>query len=52
MTFTLNIWRQKGPEEQGRFVMYEAREVSPGMSFLEMLDGINQGLIAGGTAGV
>ena len=48
MTFTLNIWRQKGPEEQGRFVVYEAREVSPGMSFLEMLDGVNQGLIAAG----
>ena len=48
MTFTLKIWRQKGPDERGRFVTYEARDVSSGMSFLEMLDGVNQGLIAKG----
>ncbi len=48
MRFTLNIWRQQGPNEQGRFVTYEARDVSPGMSFLEMLDSVNQGLIASG----
>ncbi|HWF61839.1 MAG TPA: succinate dehydrogenase/fumarate reductase iron-sulfur subunit [Nitrospira sp.] len=48
MKFTLNIWRQKGPDERGRFVMYEARDVSSGMSFLEMLDSVNQGLIAKG----
>ena len=48
MKFTLNIWRQKGPDERGRFVTYEAHDVSSGMSFLEMLDGVNQGLIAKG----
>lgn len=48
MKFTLNIWRQKGPDERGRFVTYEARDVSSGMSFLEMLDSVNQGLIAKG----
>ncbi|MBS0181761.1 MAG: succinate dehydrogenase/fumarate reductase iron-sulfur subunit [Nitrospira sp.] len=48
MKFTLNIWRQKGPDEGGRFVTYEARDVSSGMSFLEMLDSVNQGLIAKG----
>lgn len=48
MRFTLKIWRQNGPEEKGRFVTYEARDVSPGMSFLEMLDGVNQDLIAKG----
>lgn len=48
MKFTLKIWRQKGPDERGRFVTYEARDVSSGMSFLEMLDSVNQGLIAKG----
>jgi succinate dehydrogenase / fumarate reductase iron-sulfur subunit len=48
MKFTLKIWRQKGPNEQGRFMTYEARDVSSGMSFLEMLDVVNQGLIADG----
>lgn len=48
MNFTLSIWRQRGSDERGRFVTYEARDVSSGMSFLEMLDGVNQGLIAKG----
>jgi succinate dehydrogenase / fumarate reductase, iron-sulfur subunit len=48
MNFTLKIWRQKGPDEKGRFVTYEAHDVGSGMSFLEMLDGVNQGLIAKG----
>ena len=48
MKFTLKIWRQNGPDEQGRFVTYEARDVSASMSFLEMLDSVNQGLIAKG----
>ncbi|MGQ0556219.1 MAG: succinate dehydrogenase/fumarate reductase iron-sulfur subunit [Nitrospiraceae bacterium] len=48
MTFTLKIWRQKSPDEKGRFVRYEARDVGSGMSFLEMLDGVNQGLIGKG----
>ncbi len=48
MKFTLKIWRQKSPDEKGRFVTYEAHDVGSGMSFLEMLDGVNQGLIAKG----
>ena len=48
MNFTLKIWRQKGPKEKGRFVTYEARDVSSDMSFLEMLDTVNQGLIVTG----
>lgn len=48
MRFTLNIWRQKGPNEAGRFVRYEASDVSPGMSFLEMLDAVNQKLLVAG----
>ena len=48
MKFTLNIWRQNGPHERGRFITYEAQDVSPGMSFLEMLDGVNQRLLGNG----
>ncbi len=48
MTFTLKIWRQKSPDEKGWFVTYEAHDVGSGMSFLEMLDSVNQGLIAKG----
>ena len=48
MNFTLNIWRQKGPNEKGRFVTYKVHDISADMSFLEMLDSVNQGLIAKG----
>lgn len=48
MNFRLKIWRQNGPAEKGRFVTYEAHEVGSGMSFLDMLDSVNQGLIAKG----
>jgi len=48
MRLTLHVWRQKGPEAPGRFVTYEAAEVSPDMSFLEMLDVVNEGLIVKG----
>jgi len=48
MKFTVKIWRQKGPDDSGRFVSYQAHDVSPDMSFLEMLDSVNQGLIVKG----
>ncbi|OQW33199.1 MAG: succinate dehydrogenase [Nitrospira sp. SG-bin1] len=48
MRFTLNIWRQNGPADIGRFVTYDAHDISAGMSFLEMLDSVNQRLIAKG----
>ncbi len=48
MKFTVRIWRQKGPDDSGRFVSYQAQDVSPDMSFLEMLDSVNQGLIVKG----
>jgi succinate dehydrogenase / fumarate reductase iron-sulfur subunit len=48
MKFTLRIWRQRGPNERGGFVTYPVDEVSPDMSFLEMLDGLNQRLIVAG----
>src|SRR5215470_17424699 len=44
MKFTLKIWRQKGPADNGRFVTYQAQDISPNMSFLEMLDVVNQQL--------
>lgn len=48
MNFTLHVWRQKGPREPGRMEAYQARDVLPDMSFLEMLDVVNQGLVESG----
>jgi succinate dehydrogenase / fumarate reductase iron-sulfur subunit len=48
MNVTLHVWRQDGPEEKGRFERYEATDVSSHMSFLEMLDVLNEGLIEAG----
>ncbi len=44
MKLTLNVWRQAGPDAEGRMQRYEAPDVSPEMSFLEMLDVVNQRL--------
>jgi succinate dehydrogenase / fumarate reductase iron-sulfur subunit len=41
----LKIWRQAGPTAAGRLVDYVADAISPDMSFLEMLDMVNEGLI-------
>ena len=48
MKLTLHVWRQAGPDAKGEFVTYDAPDVSPDMSFLEMLDVVNEGLIAKG----
>ncbi len=48
MQLTLKVWRQRSSESPGRFRTYKARDVSPDMSFLEMLDEVNEVLIAGG----
>jgi len=48
MKITLRVWRQAGPAAPGRLVTYLAESVSPDMSFLEMLDVVNEGLIAKG----
>src|ERR1044071_8327649 len=48
MNLTLKIWRQKSGSADGNFVTYEARDVIPDMSFLEMLDVVNEGLITKG----
>jgi succinate dehydrogenase / fumarate reductase iron-sulfur subunit len=45
---TLRVWRQAGPGEAGSFVDYPARGVNPDMSFLEMLDVVNDELTAKG----
>jgi len=48
MNLTLRIWRQDNAEDSGRFETHEAIDVSPDMSFLEMLDVVNEGIIADG----
>ncbi len=48
MRLTLKVWRQKGPGDAGKFVTYEAPNVSTHMSFLEMLDVVNEDLIGRG----
>jgi succinate dehydrogenase / fumarate reductase iron-sulfur subunit len=48
MNLTLFVWRQKNAEEKGRMQRYEARDVDPDMSFLEMLDVVNQDMILTG----
>jgi succinate dehydrogenase / fumarate reductase iron-sulfur subunit len=45
---TLRVWRQAGPDKPGRLVAYKVESVSPDMSFLEMLDVVNEGLIVKG----
>lgn len=44
----LKVWRQKGPSDEGRFEDYTPDDVSEDMSFLEMLDVVNEKLIAEG----
>jgi succinate dehydrogenase / fumarate reductase iron-sulfur subunit len=48
MDLHLKIWRQNGPTDAGHFEDYEAVDINDDMSFLEMLDVINEGLIADG----
>lgn len=45
MQLTLKIWRQEGPSVKGQFETFSVSDVSPDMSFLEMLDVLNQSLI-------
>jgi succinate dehydrogenase / fumarate reductase iron-sulfur subunit len=48
MNLTLHVWRQAGPDAPGQFATYQARDVSPDMSFLEMLDVVNEELTGKG----
>ncbi|MEW5848742.1 MAG: succinate dehydrogenase/fumarate reductase iron-sulfur subunit [Myxococcota bacterium] len=52
MKLTLHVWRQRNRNEAGKFVRYELDDVSPNSSFLEMLDSLNEKLIAKGEAPV
>ena len=48
MTLTLKVWRQKNARDAGRFAAYQATNLIPDMSFLEMLDVVNEELITRG----
>jgi succinate dehydrogenase / fumarate reductase iron-sulfur subunit len=44
INLTLKVWRQKGPDDRGGFETHKARDISTDMSFLEMLDVVNEQL--------
>ena len=48
MKLTLHVWRQDGPKDKGRFQTYKATDISTHMSFLEMLDVVNEQLLEDG----
>ncbi|TVR38339.1 MAG: succinate dehydrogenase/fumarate reductase iron-sulfur subunit [Cryomorphaceae bacterium] len=48
MNLTLKIWRQKNKNDKGRMETYQAKDVSPDQSFLEMLDVLNESLVIEG----
>lgn len=48
MNLTLNVWRQQDANNPGKMVSYPAEDISPDMSFLEMLDVVNERLVSRG----
>src|SRR3981081_561615 len=48
MNFKLKIWRQANAQSKGKLVAYEATDISPNASFLEMLDIVNERLLLRG----
>lgn len=48
MNLTLHVWRQKNAQDKGRMETYQAHDITPDMSFLEMLDVVNEELVAKG----
>ncbi|MCU0416720.1 MAG: succinate dehydrogenase/fumarate reductase iron-sulfur subunit [Cytophagaceae bacterium] len=48
MNLTLKVWRQKDASSAGKMVTYPAQNISPDMSFLEMIDVVNEGLVKKG----
>jgi succinate dehydrogenase / fumarate reductase iron-sulfur subunit len=48
MNLTLKVWRQKDANSSGKMVTYKAENISPDMSFLEMLDVVNESLMRKG----
>lgn len=45
ISFTLKVWRQRGPKEKGAFATYEMKDIPGDTSFLEMLDILNEQLV-------
>ena len=52
MNLTLKIWRQPNAAAPGKFVTHQVKDVTPDMSFLEMLDALNEELLRFGEARV
>ncbi|MEY2925121.1 MAG: hypothetical protein RLZZ337_1671 [Bacteroidota bacterium] len=48
MNLKLKIWRQKGPQDKGKMVDYQVSDISEHMSFLEMMDVLNEKLVNSG----
>src|SRR5262249_14314624 len=48
MHLTLKIWRQQSASVPGKFVTYQVKDVTPDMSFLELLDALNEDLLSRG----
>ncbi len=48
MNVTIRVWRQKNDQSEGRFEDHEAKDLNPNMSFLEMLDVVNEDLTNAG----
>jgi succinate dehydrogenase / fumarate reductase iron-sulfur subunit len=48
MDVVLHVWRQRNAVDRGRFERYDASDISPDMSFLEMLDVVNESLVMRG----
>lgn len=48
MKLILHVWRQTSPSDEGRFVKYEVPDASPDMSFLELLDVLNERILSAG----
>lgn len=48
MNLTLKVWRQQNTNAQGKLVTYNVKDISPEMSFLEMIDVLNEDLLKGG----
>jgi succinate dehydrogenase / fumarate reductase iron-sulfur subunit len=52
INLTINVWRQASFERVGKFKTYAVSDINPHMSFLEMLDVLNEALIEGGQSPV
>ncbi|MBU0991314.1 MAG: succinate dehydrogenase/fumarate reductase iron-sulfur subunit [Proteobacteria bacterium] len=48
INLTLKVWRQKGPDKKGKIETYRAEDISTDMSFLEMIDVVNEKLVLEG----